>query len=178
MDILQKMILPLAVVLLLARLMNQKIINITDQLPRGNKAYPKRNLQQIVRFVIHHSADPNGTPEKYAKYHVKTHGWPGIGYHFVIQKDGTIYQTNALETISYNVENYNTGTVGICLTGNFEDELLQAAQKNSLIFLLKKLVEQLGPKSILPHSAFKATACPGEHIDTDEISQLVYGLVA
>jgi N-acetylmuramoyl-L-alanine amidase len=169
-----KMILPLSIVLFLARLMKPKLVNIIDQLPKGTRSYAKRNLQQIVRFVIHHSADPNGTPEKYAKYHVQTHGWPGIGYHFVIQKDGTIFQTNALETISYNVENYNTGTVGICLTGNFENELLQAPQKNALVWLLKDLVVQLGPKSILPHSAFKPTECPGDHIDTDVISQLVY----
>lgn len=171
-------ILPLGIVLFLARIMKQKIINITDQLPKGSRSYPKRNLSQIVRFVVHHSADPNGTPEKYAKYHVETHGWPGIGYHFVIQKDGTIYQTNALDTISYNVESYNTGTVGICLTGNFETELLQAPQKDALIWLLKELAAQLGPKSILPHSAFKPTKCPGDHINTDEISQLVYGPLA
>lgn len=171
-------ILPLGFVLFLSRLMKQRIINIIDQLPKGSKPYPKRNLSQIVRFVVHHSATTKGTPEEYAKYHIENHGWPGIGYHFVIQKDGTIYQTNALETISYNVESYNTGTVGICLTGNFESELLQAPQKEALVWLLKELASQLGPKPVLPHSAFKATKCPGDHIDTEEISQLVYGPLA
>lgn len=171
-------ILPLGIALLIARLMKQKIVNITDQLPKGTKSYSKRNLGQIVRFVIHHSADPAGYPLKYANYHINTHGWPGIGYHFVIQKDGTIYQTQALETIAYNVENYNTGTVGICLTGNFETETLEGDQKSSLVWLLKELAGQLGAKPIYPHSAFKPTKCPGDHIDTDEISQLVYGPLA
>ena len=171
-------ILPLGIVIFLSRIMKQKIINITDQLPKGSRSYPKRNLSQIVRFVVHHSATTTGTPQEYAKYHVESHGWPGIGYHFVIQKDGKIYQTNALETISYNVESYNAGTVGICLTGNFENETLQAPQKDALVWLLRDLVTQLGAKPILPHSAFKATKCPGDHINTEEISQLVYGPLA
>lgn len=171
-------ILPLGIVIFLSRIMKQKIINITDQLPKGSKPYPKRNLSQIVRFVVHHSATTTGTPQEYAKYHVEGHGWPGIGYHFVLQKDGTIYQTNALETISYGVEGNNTGSINICLTGNFETETLQAPQKDALVWLLRELGAQLGPKPILPHSAFKPTKCPGAHINTEEISQLVYGPLA
>lgn len=173
-----KLILPLGLILLLNRFMKLRIIDITDQLPKGIRAYGKRNLSQIVRFVIHHSADPAGYPLKYANYHINTHGWPGIGYHFVIQKDGTIYQTNALETISYNVESYNTGTLGICLTGDYTVEKVPQAQMESLIWLLKDLSGSLGAKPILPHSAFKATKCPGDQIDTDQISKEVYGPLA
>ena len=69
--------------------------------------------------MIHHSATDDGSPEAYARYHVQTRGWPGIGYHFVIQKDGGIYQTNRLDTISYHVSGQNTNSIGICGTGKW-----------------------------------------------------------
>jgi len=158
--------------------MKLRIIDITNQLPKGPGTYAKRHLGQIVRFVIHHSADPKGTPQKYANYHVYSHGWPGIGYHFVIQKDGTIYQTNALETISYGVANYNTGSVNICLTGNYTIEMPPPKQMESLIWLLKDLSGRLGPKPIEAHSTYTATKCPGDNINTEQISQAVYGPLA
>lgn len=171
-----KAILPFLALFILQSLtaMKYKIIDITDQLPK-NGNYGKRSLSQIVRFVIHHSATTTGDPWQYAKYHVENHGWPGIGYHFVIQKDGTIYQTNSLDTISYHVEGNNTASLGICLTGNYEVETPPIAQINSLVWLLKKLSSELGQKPIEGHRAFKSTKCPGDHIDTEAISQMVYG---
>jgi len=157
--------------------MKHKIVDITSQLPK-NGSYGKRTLSQIVRFVIHHSATTTGDPWQYAKYHIENHGWPGIGYHFVIQKDGTIYQTNTLDTISYHVGGSNTGSVGICLTGNYDVETPPSAQINSLVWLLKKLSAELGQKPIEGHREFSTTHCPGSQIDTAKIFQIVYGPVA
>lgn len=171
-----KAILPFIALFILQSLtaMKYRIIDITAQLPK-NGSYGKRQISQIVRFVIHHSATSSGDPWQYARYQIDKHGWPGIGYHFVIQKDGTIYQTNDLATISYHVGGSNTGSVGFCLTGNYEIETPPAAQINSLVWLLKKLSSELGQKPIEPHRAFSATQCPGDNINTAEISKLVYG---
>jgi hypothetical protein len=147
---------------------------VIDDLPKGATSYPTRDLSEIVRFVIHHSATKGGDPWAYAKHHVQTNGWPGIGYHFVIQKDGTIYQTQALTTISYGVANNNTGTVNICLTGDYEVETPPVAQITNLVYVLRHLASQLGPKPIYPHSHFTGTKCPGSKINTKIISDRVY----
>jgi N-acetyl-anhydromuramyl-L-alanine amidase AmpD len=154
----------------------RQIKDITDQLPKAaGKTYSTRALSQIVRYVVHHSASSTGDPWTYAKYHVNTHGWPGIGYHFVIQKDGTIYQTNRLETVSFGVKDNNTGSVNICLTGQYETETPPADQINALVWLLKTLAEKVGAKPIVPHNSLTATKCPGEKVNMKEITKQVYG---
>ena len=42
-----------------------------------------------------------------------------MGYHFYVQPDGMIYQTNRLETISYQVYKQNAYSLGISIAGNF-----------------------------------------------------------
>lgn len=136
-------------------------------LPRSTvEEYPKRNLSQIERIVVHHAAVTGQTVEDYARYHVSTNGWPGIGYHFVIEKDGYITQGNPLENISYHVKrNYNTPSIGICLSGNFEIEHPTTEQMNALTWLIAHLREEL-PQDIevYGHKDFRNTSCPGVNL--------------
>lgn len=177
-------ILPFALLIILqqvfAAMKTFQIKDITNELPKASgKTYGKRSLSQIVRFVLHHSATSTGNPWAFAKYHVENNGWPGIGYHFVIMPDGTTYQTNALETISYGVENMNTGSVNTCLVGNFEVTKPTAAQITAVVDLHKRLAAQLGQKPIVGHNDLKTTTkCPGKNLDPDKISEMVYGLNA
>lgn len=174
-------ILPFALIVILqqvfAAMKPFQIKDITAELPKSQtKRYGRRAISQIVRYVIHHSATSGGDPWSFARYHVQTNGWPGIGYHFVIMPDGTTYQTNALETISYGVENMNTGSVNTCLVGNFEVTNPTAAQITAVVELHKRLASQLGQKPIVGHNDLKQTTkCPGKNLDPDKISEMVYG---
>lgn len=174
-------ILPFALIVILqqvfAAMKPFQIKDITAELPKSQtKSYGRRALSQIVRYVIHHSATSGGDPWSFARYHVENNGWPGIGYHFVIMPDGTIYQTNALETISYGVENMNTGSVNTCLVGNFEVTKPTAPQLTAVVELHKRLAAQLGQKPIVGHNDLKQTTkCPGKNLDPDKISEMVYG---
>lgn len=47
----------------------------------------------------------------------KARGWKGIGYHYLIDRDGTIAVGRPLEETGAHVAGHNTGTVGICLVG-------------------------------------------------------------
>lgn len=127
--------------------------------------YDTRNLNQIEQIVVHHSASLNQTADDFANYHVLTRGWPGIGYHFVIEKDGTIIQGNPLENISYNTQNQNTKTVAICLSGNFDLEQPTGEQMDSLAKLISHLRGEL-PQSleVYGHRDFAATSCPGDNL--------------
>jgi N-acetylmuramoyl-L-alanine amidase len=147
------------------------VIDVVNSLPRHAwKVYPSRKLSQIEYLVIHHSAAENQSPETIANFHVNSShlsadGAPGIAYHFYIREDGTAYQTNQLETISWHVANNNTKCVGICLSGNLENRPPTEAQKNSAVQLVRQLKRQLGNVQVKPHGFFKATACPGRYLD-------------
>ena len=112
-------------------------------LKHRNKKYEKRTIEQIKTIAIHHSGTTVGDAKSFARYHVKNKQWPGIGYHFVIERDGTIKWTNSLETISYHVGNSNKRAVGICMTGNFKVQKPTKEQWNALYILINTLMNHL-----------------------------------
>ena len=115
--------------------------------------------------MVHHSAVPASVgPTKIAAYHVSRHQWPGIGYHFVVAADGTLYQTNALETKSYHAVRANPYGVGICFLGNFTDAVPPAAQIQAGAHLIAWLMGELDLpiSSIRGHKDLMGTACPGK----------------
>ncbi|MEL6673523.1 MAG: peptidoglycan recognition family protein [Bacteroidota bacterium] len=144
------------------------IRNISDFLPRAS-SYPSRDLSQITHLIIHHSASENQDAYDYAQFHLAK-GWPGIGYHFVIDPDGAVNQTNVLESVSYHTQNFNTPSVGICLSGDLNQHRMTTAQRNSLIRLIRHLKRKLPNRlTITGHRDHKATDCPGAFTDLPEI---------
>lgn len=109
----------------------------------SSRRFPVLSLTGKTTIAIHHSLTKQGlggsNAESYAKYHVNTHGWPGIGYSYVIEPDGTVKWCNDIELRTYHVGNHNNYAVGICLTGDFRYEEPTNAQKESLRNLVNAL---------------------------------------
>lgn len=143
-----------------------KLIDVRDNLTTHPvKEYRTRDMQSIKSIAIHHSLTQTGSAESFARYHVKTNGWPGIGYHFVIEKDGFIKWCHDLNLKTYHVGNSNGEAVGVCLTGDFSKHEPTASQEKSLSVLLKWLLNtcSLLPKDVKGHSEYPGyanKACP------------------
>ncbi|MDD5146814.1 MAG: N-acetylmuramoyl-L-alanine amidase, partial [Candidatus Pacebacteria bacterium] len=74
----------------------------------------ERRPDEVKYVVIHHSVTKHeATPDDIALLH-KARGWGGIGYHFVVTKDGTVYYVGDLGTARANVLNLNEQVIGIC----------------------------------------------------------------
>ena len=104
--------------------------------------------------------------------HLSATGAPGIAYHFYILEDGTTYQTNYLQTISWHIKNNNTASVGICLSGNFDHAKPTNAQLKSLRKLLKTLKQALPQTQIIGHRDLRPTSCPGQKFDISSFKRL------
>lgn len=152
-----------------------QIENITAQLPKGPGQYGTRPLGAINMYVLHHSATNGGDPWAFANYHIQERGWPGIGYHFVIQTDGKIYQTNELTTVSYHATGVNNVSVGICLVGDYDDTTPPPRQYSALIGLLRHLRNLIGQKPIYGHNQFSSKSCPGALVDVNLIQAEAWG---
>lgn len=143
------------------------IIDRVYDLPlHPERRYETRTLAQIRSLVIHHTAtDPSVGIEAIARKHVNELGWPGIGYHFVIDADGQIYQTNDLTTISFHARQANPFAVGIAFCGNFDEAIPTNAQLESggrlCAYLLREL--SLPLENVRGHRAFVSTECPGRN---------------
>lgn len=136
-----------------------------DLLRHATKRYTTRKRDEIQYLVFHHSAVPATVPlERIARYHVEERDWPGIGYHFYIDAEGTIYQTNPLETISYHAGPANPVGVGICVAGSFMTEIPTDAQIAAAAHLSAWLLQELNldRTAIRGHKEFVNTQCPGD----------------
>jgi hypothetical protein len=163
----KKLLLILVVALLFFALVSfSKPIQIIDKynslMRSSNQTYRTRSLSSINQIVVHHSASIGQFAEDYARYHVRSKGWPGIGYTFVLEINGDIIQANPLTNVSYGVSGHNTRSINICLSGDFTKQEPSSLQLKSLKKLIthlrKELPQQLPVKG---HKDYGQTSCPG-----------------
>ena len=122
------------------------------------------------RIVIHHRAG-DGDVLSIHNGHLKQ-GWSGIGYHFYVRKDGSIYRGRNIEKIGAHAEGNNSDSIGICFEGNFENEKMGKAQLESGRWLIAYIQESYGKNlKVLKHSDLSATACPGKYFPFREITK-------
>lgn len=133
-------------------------------------------LAQIYNKIsVHHDASlaPPTMTEAQGKQRMRDHqeqhqaqGWSDIGYHYVIDPHGRIYGGRTIFAPGAHVEHANTGNLGICLMGNFEQQTLPAPQQVALIDLAAWWCDSLDidPQAIQGHRDFLATACPGRSL--------------
>lgn len=95
-------------------------------------------------------------------------GWVGIGYHFVVRKDGTIERGRPLWSQGAHAQGENWHTVGIHVCGNFEIAYPTPAQIESLSYLVGWIAEKYDipcdKNQIVGHCDLMPTACPGQHL--------------
>lgn len=77
----------------------------------------------INRLVVHCAATKIGEDDhvdaaEIDRWH-RAKGWSGIGYHYVILRDGTVEIGRPIDRIGAHVRGHNTGSVGICLIGGY-----------------------------------------------------------
>ena len=120
-------------------------------------------------IILHHIGDTNRdfSAGEIHKWHL-ANGWAGIGYHYVIRKDGTIERGRPLATVGAHAEGQNYHTVGINVTGNFEKEIPTPAQIHSLEGLIAWICKTYsivpGPSTIVGHRDVNSTDCPGRNL--------------
>lgn len=121
-------------------------------------------LNEVDFLIIHHTASTRDmTLEEIHQEHLNQ-GWIGIGYHYYIRKDGRIYKGRPEKYIGAHCEEYNSISLGICLSGNFEVEEPTIEQLNSLKALIKELKLKYPQATIHSHSDFNATSCCGKNL--------------
>lgn len=120
-------------------------------------------------IVLHHRAGC-GDVLSIHNEHLKN-GWSGIGYHFYVRSDGTIYRGRPIDNIGAHAQGHNTYTVGICFEGNFENEEMSAKQIKSGKWLIAYIEGLYGEAlSIKKHSELGNTACPGKFFPFSEMT--------
>ncbi|WP_102400223.1 N-acetylmuramoyl-L-alanine amidase [Haloimpatiens massiliensis] len=123
-------------------------------------------------IVLHHAESSKCTVEDINRWH-KGNGWAGIGYHYFVKKDGSIYKGRPDNAIGAHARGHNTNSLGICAEGRYMVENMPQAQKNSIIELCKYLKSKYGISRIYGHGELMSTDCPGANFPLQEIKNTV-----
>ena len=127
------------------------------------------NRQKTDMLVIHHIGDINRdvSAAEVHQWHLDK-GWAGIGYHYLIRKNGTIERGRPRDTIGAHCYGENRHTIGINIVGNFETNMPTDAQMDAASRLIARLCQlyQLRPgeAAILGHRDLNDTLCPVQNL--------------
>lgn len=138
-------------------------------------------MRKITEIIIHCTATRpdfmDGAPaatkvREVRKWHL-ARGWSDVGYHYLIDRDGSVAEGRPIERDGAHVRGRNAGTIGIALFGGhgssetdlFHDNFT-ISQNSALKDLISELHEQFGPVPVAGHNEYAAKACPGFNVKT------------
>jgi hypothetical protein len=115
-----------------------------EEITRGAPRYAR-----AVSFaVVHHTAGSNAYTRSQSAaivrgielYHVRGNGWNDIGYNFLVDKYGQVFEGRAggieRNVIGAHAQGFNTGSTGIAVIGNYSAARISAAAMQALVGLL------------------------------------------
>lgn len=88
--------------------------------------------------------------------------WIDVGYHYLVAPSGRIYEGRPHWALGAHVLGHNTGTVGVCVLGNYETA---RPTKAALAGAAKALRHLPGAdRPLVGHRDLGPTACPGKNL--------------
>jgi N-acetyl-anhydromuramyl-L-alanine amidase AmpD len=130
----------------------------------------KSRMGNVNGIVLHHTAvSALQSVEVIHNYHKNHNGWAGIGYHYYVRKDGSVYRGRPEEYAGAHCPGVNSSSIGICAEGNFNEETMSDEQKNAIIELIADIKSRYNITYIKGHREIIATSCPGNNYPLDEI---------
>lgn len=141
----------------------------------------------IGRVIVHHTVTSNQEPDPAARmramyhFHVRGNGWSDIGYNFVVDGAGRVYEgrsagggrsdgedASGRGVIGAHAAGHNTGSVGVAILGTYSDDgvtpsvaALEAVTAIAAWKLGPRGVDPMASGVLIGHRDVVATGCPG-----------------
>ena len=147
--------------------MNFKRVSVIDYGLSFNGLNPR---EATNRIVIHHTGNPYDDDLSAEQIHAshQAQGWAGVGYHFVVRKDGSVELGRPDWSIGAHAYGFNSDSIGIHVCGNFMQAEPTKAQLDALPQLIADICDAYGliaaDAIVVGHRDLMATACPGDNL--------------
>lgn len=155
-------------------------------------------MRKITEIIVHCTAtradwakqkSTRWRVDEVRRWHVDEIGWLDIGYHFLVDRDGTVANGRPVEITGAHCKGHNQNTIGIALFGGHgstaHDKFLNhfTPQQDDA---LRKLIADLRREfpsinKVTGHNRYSAKACPGfivnewmSEVDPQPISWLTW----
>jgi hypothetical protein len=149
----------------------------TSASPRLALANPMRS---VTRITVHHDAmistgirsraDAASRLEAIRRAHVGR-DWADIGYHFVIDPLGNVWEGRPIALQGAHVKDHNEGNLGVMVMGNFDAQApspmaLEALER----FLVERMrVHRVSARAVHTHRELGPTQCPGTSLQAQMV---------
>lgn len=153
---------------------------------RGESLYwPQEYAKNVEKIIVHHTAstkdlnNPEAAIRAIYYYHAVRRGWGDIGYNYIIDTAGNIYEGRAGgdNVVAGHAQGYNTGSLGIAVLGNYENDQVAFPVLNALGTLIQEKTELHNIQAdgfsrfrgevsanVMGHRDAGNTLCPGENL--------------
>ena len=145
------------------------------QVTHNFRATPRRR-NATRRVIVHHSVSGDVSARTIHGWHLErtTNGvrWIGIGYHFVVRRNGNVETGRPIDTVGAHAGPGNTDSIGVCVVGNFEHDRPTEEQYKALAQLDREVIAPRYGRLIYEgHNKHMATTCPGRHFSFSRLEQ-------
>lgn len=132
-------------------------------------------MRTITLIIIHCSAvrpSQTSSAQQIDFWHRKR-GWSGIGYHYVVRRDGTVERGRPEAKVGAHCLNHNRHSIGVCYEGGLDAQGRPAdtrteAQKRALLTLVRELKGRYQRAIVVSHHTFDPRkACPCFHAERE-----------
>jgi len=133
-----------------------------------------RGTEEYDRLTVHHGGSLNVHTDRHAVVHDlegvltahRERNFGDIGYHFIIDHGGRIWEGRSLSYEGAHVSGQNRRNIGVMLLGNFESQRPSEKQQAALGQLVMVLRGRYGIKRhrVYGHRDLGHSVCPGRHL--------------
>jgi hypothetical protein len=147
--------------------------------------WPQTYPEKVSKIIVHHTATTNNLDDPMRAirdiyyWHTISKGWGDIGYNYIIDQQGNIYEGRAggESVVGAHAGKGNHGSIGIAVLGNYQDGEPSEAVTKSLTALIKEkaalhnidtegssVFRGVNYPNVMGHRDVMTTACPGEKL--------------
>ena len=133
-------------------------------------------MNGISKITVHHEGSDAFTStsqsatarrlESIRRYHVDSQGWADIGYHYIVDPAGRVWEGRPVERQGAHVRDNNPHNLGVMVLGNFDQQSPTYAASKSLDDFVAAMMRKYSvPVSrVYTHQEIRPTACPGRSL--------------
>lgn len=127
-------------------------------------------MRQIDEVILHCTATPwqrEVDIEEIRRWHTQGNNWSDVGYHYLIQLDGSLQAGRDLTIAGAHTKGHNQRTVGVAYVGGLKADgepgdtmtLEQEETFEHLFFALQMVLCK--PLALSGHREYSSKSCPG-----------------
>lgn len=155
---------------------------------RAQPNLPDTNpMNGVSRITVHHDGMNPFTSmaegaasqrlESIRRAHVGSNGWADIGYHYVVDPAGRVWEARPVWLQGAHVKDNNEHNLGVMMLGNYDQQApTNAATKSLDDFVAVMMRKYKVPVSrVYTHQEIRPTACPGTSLQRFMLSARARG---